>query len=232
MSTFAGFPSGKVRFTQVPSLFFSELMPHITHLGELKVVLYAFWFLDQKEGNTRYILFRDFLNDTVFMDNLEAATVSCLAEALDRAVQDGILLKAALEDQTSIEDAIFFLNSPRGKAALRGLEQGIWKPDLQQREPIVLKAERPNIFRLYEENIGPLTPMIAEDLREAEKIYPSEWVEEAIHTAIQNNVRRWKYVEAILRSWKEEGRNDSNRGDTTQDRHRYIKGELSDFVQH
>ena len=47
--------------------------------------------------------------------------------------------------------------------------------------------------------------MIADTLREAEKIYPPEWVEEAMKIAVQNNIRRWRYVEAILKSWKEEG---------------------------
>jgi len=36
--------------------------------------------------------------------------------------------------------------------------------------------ERPNIFKLYEENIGPLTPLIADALKDAEKTYPPEWV--------------------------------------------------------
>ncbi|MBI2976543.1 MAG: primosomal replication protein N, partial [Chloroflexi bacterium] len=40
MKGFSGFPSSKVRSTPVPNPFFSELLPQIDHLGELKVTLY------------------------------------------------------------------------------------------------------------------------------------------------------------------------------------------------
>ena len=49
MKGFAGFPDGKLRLTAVPNLFFSDLLPIIDHLAELKVTLSAFWALTQKE---------------------------------------------------------------------------------------------------------------------------------------------------------------------------------------
>ncbi|HMX74364.1 MAG TPA: DnaD domain protein, partial [Anaerolineales bacterium] len=66
--------------------------------------------------------------------------------------------------------------------------------------------ERSNLFKLYEENIGPLTPLVADVLKDAEEIYQAEWITEAIGLAVENNKRNWKYVEAILKRWKEEGR--------------------------
>jgi hypothetical protein len=45
-------------------------------------------------------------------------------------------------------------------------------------------------------------------------------------------VRRWRYVEAILRSWQEEGRDDPNRGDSPKDRRRYVEGKYADFIEH
>jgi hypothetical protein len=45
--------------------------------------------------------------------------------------------------------------------------------------------ERPNLYRLYEENIGPLTPLVADALRDAENTYAIEWIEEAIRIAVQ-----------------------------------------------
>lgn len=64
---------------------------------------------------------------------------------------------------------------------------------------------RPNIFSIYEREIGPLTPMIAEDLKLLEKDYPIEWIEAAFREAVSNNVRKLKYVEGILQRWKREG---------------------------
>ena len=67
------------------------------------------------------------------------------------------------------------------------------------------RSNGPNLFKLYEQNIGPLTPLIADALKDAEQSYPAEWVAEALEIAVKSNKRSWKYAEAILRRWKEEG---------------------------
>ena len=77
---FHGFPEGKVRLTPIPAPFFSELLPEIDHLGELKVTLYAFWRLDRMEGAFRYLRQADFAGDERFMQGLGATPAE--AEAL------------------------------------------------------------------------------------------------------------------------------------------------------
>ncbi len=228
MPSFTGFPSGKVHLTPIPAPFFSELLPAIDHLGELKVTLYAFWFLDRLEAPVRYLSYTDFSGDQLFIKGLRP---DLLDDSLERAVQRGSLLKVQVEGR-GIEDSLFFLNTPRGRAAVQSIQNGEWRPRLEEHPPVSLEVERPNIFRLYEENIGPLTPMIADMLREAEQTYHSDWIEEAIRIAVQNNVRRWKYVEAILRSWQEEGRDGANRRDAEKDRRRYIEGEFAEYIEH
>ena len=47
--------------------------------------------------------------------------------------------------------------------------------------------------------------MIAEDLKDAEKTYPIEWIEAAMREAVRNNVRNWKYIHAILQRWDLDG---------------------------
>jgi DnaD/phage-associated family protein len=66
--------------------------------------------------------------------------------------------------------------------------------------------ERPNIYVLYEQNIGLLTPIMAEKLQEAEGRYPKEWIEAAFEEAVLNNKRNWRYIERILERWTAEGR--------------------------
>ena len=66
--------------------------------------------------------------------------------------------------------------------------------------------ERPTIFVLYEQNIGLLTPMIADELRDAEQHFPAEWIADAFREAVLHNKRSWKYVLAILERWRTEGR--------------------------
>ena len=62
-----------------------------------------------------------------------------------------------------------------------------------------------NIFQLYEQNIGMLSPLISDALLDAEKIYPATWFEAAMREAVSNNARSWKYVEAILKRWQRDG---------------------------
>jgi DnaD/phage-associated family protein len=209
--------------TRIPATFFSELLPQIDHLGELKVTLYALWYLDKMEGSVRYLHQNDFSSDTLLMLGLEPDAARSLEDALQRAVARGSLLKAELPGENGPQ-AYYFLNSPRGRTAVDAIARGAWQPSGDPQQPIALDLERPNIYRLYEENIGPLTAMIAENLKDAEKTYPNDWIEEAVRIAVENNVRRWSYIQAILRSWQEEGRDEQNRGNTQEDRQRYIKG--------
>ena len=233
---FSGFPTGKVHHTPIPGPFFSELLPEIDHLGELKITLYTFWQLDRREGTLRYLRREDLAGDIRLMCGLgktSSEAESTLDESLERAKARGTLLRVDMTQDDADGDTLYFLNSPRGRAAVEGLEQGKWRPEDLPTAPIELNQERPNIFRLYEAHIGPLTPMIADTLRDAEDTYPADWVEEATRIAVENNIRRWRYVEAILRSWQEEGLDErKDRPNSQKDRQKYVEGEFAEFVKH
>lgn len=228
---FTGFPEGPLKLIPVPNLFFSELLPMIDHLGELKITLYAFWALAQKEGRVQYLSKAELAADNLLMQGLRTEGISdaeALDEALERAVVRGTLLNATLTFADS-EESLYVLNTPKGRAAMRGLERGEWKPSGDPQTPITLEIERPNIFTLYEQNIGPLTPMIAERLQLAEREYPASWLKEAIQIAVENNVRKWRYVEAILEDWKSKGKDErEDLRDTEEARRRYLEGKLGD----
>jgi DnaD/phage-associated family protein len=92
--------------------------------------------------------------------------------------------------------------------------------------------ERPNVFGLYEENIGPLTPLIGDALKDAEQSYAPEWIRDAIELAVRNNKRSWSYCEAILRRWKEEGRGaKQNRRDDQAARQRDVEEKIRKFIR-
>ena len=230
-ATFSGFPDGPLRATPVPNPFFSELLPAIDDLGELKLTLYAFWALAARPGPVRYLRRSELADDRLLLQALAAGgrpADEALDEALDRAVARGTLLRVAGPDED-----YYFVNTARGRAAAKALADGEWVPGGPPQAPVRLELERPNVFRLYEENIGPLTPMIAETLREAEASFPAAWIEEALRIAVENNVRRWRYVEAILESWRDKGRDErEDRPDTEKARRRYVEGEFADFIEH
>lgn len=230
MKGFPGFPDGKLRLTSVPNLFFSELLPIIDDIGELKVTLYAFWALSQKEGAVRFLRLADFLTDAAFLKGMApTATLAAVAvrDGVERAVARGTFLHVAIESADGNLD-LYFINSEKGRAAVDGITKGEWRPGDNDSEPVSLVIERPNIFVLYEQNIGTLTPIIADELRDAEQNFPARWVEEAIEIAVSNNVRKWRYVLSILERWRQEGKQDeiSRRG--TQ---RELKGQIPDDLK-
>ncbi len=223
---FAGFPEGRVRLTPVPDPFFTELLPQIDHLGELKVTLYAFWALARQRGSRRFLRQEDLTADRRLLVSLAAPGLSpqeALQEALERAVARGTLLRVVRQEADG-DAAYYFLNSPRGRAAARGLAEGAWRPEEAPDPALSLERARPNIFVLYEQNIGPLTPLIAEALQEAEDTYPASWIEEAFRIAVENNVRKWSYIQAILEDWHAKGKDArEDRGDTEKARRRYLE---------
>ncbi len=234
MKGFSGFPDGKLRLTSIPNLFFSDLLPIIDNLAELKVTLYAFWALSQKEGKVRFMRLADFLNDPEFTKALgltmEIATDNLL-DGLERAVARGTFLHINIESADGKMD-LYFMNTEKGRAAVEGITKGEWRPNPDEDEPLTLLVERPNIFILYEQNIGALTPMVADELRDAEQTYPARWIEEAMQLAVENNVRKWRYILSILERWRLEGKQDGiNRRDTQKGVQQQIPDEYKDIIK-
>jgi DNA replication protein len=234
MKGFPGFPEGKLRLTSIPNLFFSDLLPIMDNIAELKVTLYAFWALTQKEGKVRYLRLADFLTDREFMNGMgptPTLAADALVDGLERAVARGVFLHVNVESADGQMD-LYFLNTEKGRAAVEGITRGEWRPGPDSDEPVSLLVERPNIFVLYEQNIGPLTPLIADELRDAEQNYPLPWVEEAIQTAVENNVRKWRYVLAILERWRQQGKQDGiDRRDSQKALRDQVPAEYRDIIK-
>ncbi|MFZ5921225.1 MAG: DnaD domain-containing protein [Chloroflexota bacterium] len=219
MTDFKGFTDSET-FTRLPDSFI-RLLGEIESLAELKVTLYAIWRIEHLDGPFRALCQTDF-TEAGPLSGMEAGAI---ASGLDKAVSRGTLVRAAHGS-----DVFYFLNSPRGRAAAESFSKGDWRASarIMQGEP----PERPNVFRLYEENIGPLTPLIADTLKDAESEYSAEWIEEALAIAVKNNKRNWRYVEAILKRWKEENRaQKQDRRDAQEGGRRYTEGEFAEYLR-
>lgn len=236
MKKFSGFPdNSKLSTTAFPATFFTELMPMIDDLAELKVIVYSLWALNQKEGVFRYLLREEYDNE-ILLEGLKAVKPKADAEttlehALARAVARAVLLCApvTLEDN---EFEIFCVNTQKGRQAIERVQAGDFIRGFNGR-PIEILPERPNIFRLYEENIGTLTSRIKDNLLDAQNSYHREWIEEAINLAVDNNKRNWKYIAAILKRWETEGKQNEYSGRLDEkDGKRYITGKYADFIEH
>jgi DNA replication protein len=213
--SFKGFTDSE-SFTQLPNVFFQQLLAEIDDPAELKVTLFFLWQVQHMEGSYRALYQAD------FEEKVLGLPVEEIAVGLENAVQRGSILEVEYE-----ADVVYFLNSPRGRAAAEQFMKGEQRENIQSM-PVV---DRPNIFKLYEENIGPLTPMIADMLKDAEETYSQDWIAEAIEIAVKNNARNWKYIEAILKRWKEKGKHEGkDRQDAGKGSERYAKSEFEEYL--
>jgi len=164
---------------------------------------------------------------------------SRLPAALDAAVRRGVLLAVAVYDGQD-GDVCYLLNTPpnaRVAAAVARGERtlGPLGPAHAPTEAGPSREARPSIFELYEQNVGLLTPLIAEELREAEATYPAAWVEDAFREAVALNRRSWRYILRILENWAARGRGTrgttGRRPDPAEDPRQYLEGEFGRLVR-
>lgn len=237
MKQFAGFPT-KMQFTPLPNPFFSLLLPQIDDITELKTTLFLLGTIYRKRGYPRFVTYGELVGNKSLMSSLkgEGKTLDkLLRQALEMATRRGTILHIVLDKDGMSED-VYFLNTEQdrqiitkiqnGEFSLAGLKMG--------KQTRMETGERPDIFTLYEQNIGMLTPMIADELREAERLYPSDWIEDAIKEAVSLNKRSWKYIAAILENWSSQGKDSGayrrySTEKTSPDK--YIKGKYGRLVQ-
>jgi DnaD/phage-associated family protein len=251
MSTlgFVGFPDTKMKPVIVPDLFFSDLLPQIEDVGELKLTLHCFWLLNEQASAAKFLRGDDLRSDQTLLRSLHLNSnlrtpQQALQDALERAVARNTLLKLEIESdsegkegQAGVKvDDWYFINTPKGRQTLALVREGRLG-ELQAAIPdeARLKVNRPNIFVLYEQNIGMMTPLIADQLRDLEKSYPPDWIDEGFVLAVANNKRKLRYIQAILKRWETEGKDERSAASTGRDteeerRRKYIPDEYSDII--
>jgi DNA replication protein len=236
MKQFTGFPA-KMQFTPVPNFFFSALLPQISDITELKTTLHIFRALYQKRGYPRFITCRELLGDKSLISSFKGAARTpdeVLRHALEMATKRGTILHMVL-DRDGMPEDIYFLNTESDKKTMAKIQNGeLSLSGLKAKEKTYIETEeQPDIFTLYEQNIGMLTPMIADELRDAERLYPETWIRDAIKEAVSLNKRSWRYIAKILERWSAEGKSDGTyRGDfkkTGPDK--YIKQKYGHMVR-
>ena len=210
--SFRGFPA-RMDFTPVPNVFINRLVPQMGDIAEVKVTLHLFAALYRKRGPLRSAAYRELLGDAGLMGGLGKegqAPEEALRYGLDSAVKRGTVLSLMLSID-GVPEEVYFLNTEpdrRAIARLRSGELALAGFKAPGKATAAVPDQTPNVFALYEQNIGMLTPMIAEELREAERQYPEEWIEDAIREAVSLNKRSWRYIARILERWAAEGKTD------------------------
>ncbi len=124
---------------------------------------------------------------------------------LERLPDGGAKIAPLLSAEGGAKNAPLLKNAPEGNAP----EGFAPEPSVvvnDSRSTTTTTGAAAEIFKVYEREIGCLTPLIADDLEAAVGQFPAGWIEDAIAEAARNNKRNWVYCTAILERWKAEGR--------------------------
>jgi DNA replication protein len=194
----------KTDFISLPDSFFTQAVPKIQDLAELKIALYVAYLILRKQGRPYFVTYKELRSHELIATMGEET----LRQALNSAVENGALLHSTLN--------------------INGVPEDVYSLTDASSQPSAI-----NIFTLYEQNIGMITPMIAEELKEADKIYPPQWIEEAFKEAVTLNKRSWRYIARILERWANEGKDSGEykRNIKKDDPDKYIKGKYGHLVQ-
>ena len=92
---------------------------------------------------------------------------------------------------------------PNGsKTVVAERDKGIDNGSKTDNQPL---DSKPTIYDLYEQNIGIITSVIADELKVIEENYKYEWFAEALKIAVENNARKLVYIKSILERWNRDG---------------------------
>jgi DNA replication protein len=222
---FRGFLT-KTEFNSVLDFFFTQVMPQILDVTELKVTMSIFYLLNHKREYPPFVTYEELLSRAISMPGIDE---EALRHALDLAVNHGSILRLNLKVNGKLAVA-YFANIESDREAIDNIKHSGVSTG---KEGTGQALQRSNIFALYERNIGIITPMIAEELKEAEKLYPAQWIEEALKEAVMLNKRSWKYVARILERWASEGKDsgEDRQGVKKGSSDKYIKGKYGHLVK-
>lgn len=219
MQKFPGFSTSQPSIP-IPLELITRLLPTLA-ADELRLLLVLLYRLDDPQ--TLYLTLHQIQTDPLVRQifNDAPSQMRGIPQVLAALVERGVLLQdhaGAVEAST----CRYFLNSPKGRAALAALQN--------TSSTLTTPQNIPNVFRLYEENIAPLTPLMAEILQEAEQTYSPEDLRDAILIAVERNKRSWRYIQAILERWKIEGRNDRTPRQNTPKTRGYTEGPFAEYI--
>lgn len=208
--SFAGFPAvGQA--TAIPNVFFSVVLPRLGAAGDLLAFLWASRLVQEQRGDARFVTAERIWEQEGAAEAFHefGGGRPGLDEGLRRCTEVGALLALELSGREG-EETVYFVNNPGSRRAVARARGG----EIDLRPETVVRAtaieSRPGIFRLYEENVGTITPMVADRLLAAADEYPLEWIHEAFREAAELNKRSWRYIERILENWAQEGRNETS----------------------
>jgi len=167
--------------TPLPNRLLGREFKNVQSAATIKAVLYIYLKADNS-----YISLNDLISDRAFVSLFRDASEA--KKALAEAAVGQFILALPVGGDTyyfaATEEAYEnFLKTQGGNKIAHSLNEA---------------KSTPNIYELYETNIGILTPIIAQELERLEIEYTYAWIEDAVKEAVLQNKRNLKYIMRIL----------------------------------
>ena len=208
----------------------NSLLPQLQDADDIKLMLFILSEQNRHEGHIFYLTRSQVQQSNELLQWIGNEYANDrIGKSLSALIDTERLL--LYYENSIIDEPLIFLNDEKGQHALETLKAGEWRPMPTDHQFALPPSDDKNVFQLFEENIGPLTPLLAEDLTAAQEEYPQAWIKDAIHIAVQNNARSWRYINTILRAWQKEGKHDQPGRDSQANKRKTSKGKFDDFIQ-
>ena len=196
----------------LPRAILERLVSSHATPGEYQIMLLVALLSNGVDGNPVPVSEKGFSDHPLVIeagrvDGTPVANESWPWDSIELCIARGLILRMSAENESG-KKSWLFLNTVSNASFVGKMvsgEQSIPRHYWIDNSPARVFADSPTIFRLYEQNIGPLTPMIAQRLIKSLEIYPAEWVEGAFEEAVSYNRRNWRYISRILENWAADG---------------------------
>ncbi|MCK4788081.1 MAG: DnaD domain protein [Desulfobacteraceae bacterium] len=132
-----------------------------------------------------------------FMANALNIKQELLGRVIAKCIHEG-----RLEDK---EGVLFVTNYEAYQSEYERQKPYRQQPGEDSQSDDILDANLAAIHKCYEDNIGILTPILADQLQDISDTYPEGWFEKAVAIACEKNARNLKYISKILQRWLVEG---------------------------
>lgn len=222
---FQGFESPKENWSKLPH----ELINHLhlmTSEAEVKIVLYILRHTWGFGDDEKKITIDEFCNgrkrrDGSRLDNGIGLSINSVRDGIARAIEHGFIeMTEDATDKGRIKRYYHLRGSeldsqkliPRGSEVDTHLSEVDTRTEKDTvREKLKEKQEEGDssfakICTAYQGEIGFISPIAADKLKELMTLYPPEWIVESFGIAATSNKRRLDYCEGILKRWKSDGK--------------------------
>ena len=212
--------------TQFPPALVDGLIAKIDQLAELKMTLFCLWAFGQRDPQDGLYWIR--LDDILKHRKVHGLDKDGAVRGLAEAVKRKTLLPVYANAPDGGIELVWVLHTP-------GAWNAVGSPDCAARLDaagrLIILPSRPTVYKLYEENIGPLTGLIGDELRTLCDDYTEEWLREAVQIAVEREKRSLAYIKGVLRRWRREGKRHEGPERSDERDGRSVTGKYADFFE-